>query len=142
MILRIFSAVYGGMKSLSSGFYYNWGMTYARWGQPAKAMWYLNRAAKLNSTGAQIYYQRGLLFIAMGQPEAAIEDFDIAIGSNPKYLEAYLNRGMMHAIAGRHEDAQNDVEAAVSLGADRPSLESRIAELSNQNGSTATETQT
>ncbi|MCH8298321.1 MAG: tetratricopeptide repeat protein [Chloroflexi bacterium] len=134
MILRFLSAFYGGMKSLSSGFYYNWGMTYARWGQPAKAMYYLNRAAKLNSTGAQIYYQRGLLFIAMGQPEAAIHDFDTAIGANPQYLEAYLNRSMMHAVIGRHEDAQNDVEKAVSLGADRPSLESQIAELRKQNG--------
>ena len=134
MILRFLSAFYGGMKSLSSGFYYNWGMTYARWGQPAKAMYYLNRAAKLNSTGAQIDYQRGLLFIAMGQPEAAIHDFDTAIGANPQYLEAYLNRSMMHAVTGRHEDAQNDVEKAVSLGADRPSLESQIAELRKQNG--------
>ncbi len=134
MILRFLSAFYGGMKSLSSGFYYNWGVTYARWGQPAKAMMYLNRAAMLNKTGAQIYYQRGLLFIAMGQPEAAIDDLDTAIGANPQYLEAYLNRSMMHAMTGRHEDAQNDVEKAVSLGADRPSLESRNAELRKQNG--------
>ncbi len=131
---RFLAAFYGGMKSLSSGFYYNWGMTYARWGQPAKAMFYLNRAAKLNKTGAQIYYQRGLLFLAMGQPEAAIDDLNTAIGANPQYLEAYLNRSIIHAVAGRHEDAQNDVEKAVSLGADRPSLESRIAELRKQSG--------
>jgi hypothetical protein len=36
---------------------------------------------------------------------------------------------MMHALAGRSEEAQNDVEKAVALGADRPSLESRVAEL-------------
>ena len=141
MILRFLSAFYGGMKSLSSGFYYTWGVNYARWGQPAKAMYYLNRAAKLNSTGAQIYYQRGLLYIAMGQPEAAINDFDIAIGTNPQYLEAYLNRSMMHAITGRHEDSQNDIEKAVSLGADRPSLENQIAELRKQRGQAAPENQ-
>ena len=134
MILRFLSTVYGGMMSLSSGFYYNWGMTYARWGQPSKAMYYLNRAAKLNKTGSQIYYQRGLLFLAMGRTEEAINDFDTAIGANPKYLDAYLNRSMIHAVAGRHEDAQNDVEKAVSLGADRPSLESQIAELRKQSG--------
>ncbi|MCH8801857.1 MAG: hypothetical protein IH963_13210 [Chloroflexi bacterium] len=132
MILRFLSAIYGGMKTLSSGFYFNWGMTYARWGQPLKAMYYLNRAAKLNSTGSQIFYHRALLLIAMGQPESAIIDFNAAIDSNPRYLDAYLNRSMMHAAAGRLEDAQNDVDQAVALGADRSSLESRIAELRDQ----------
>ena len=132
MLLRFLSAIYGGMKTLSSGFYFNWGMTYARWGQPLKAMYYLNRAAKLNSTGSQIFYHRALLLIAMGQPETAIIDFNTAINSNPRYLEAYLNRSMMHALAGRLEDARNDVDQAVALGADRSSLESRIAEFGDQ----------
>lgn len=134
MIFRFLSGFYGGMKSLSSGFYYNWGMTYARWGQPAKAMYYLNRAAKLNTTGAQIYYQRGMLFIAMGQVRSAIKDFDIAIDANPQYLEAYLNRSMMHAMSGSREEAQKDVDSAVALGADRPTLESQIAALREQTG--------
>ncbi|MCH7737223.1 MAG: hypothetical protein IH872_07460 [Chloroflexi bacterium] len=128
MILRFLSAFYGGMKSLSSGFYFNWGMTYARWGQPAKAMFYLNRAAKLNSHGAHIYYQRGLLLIAMGLPESAVVDFNTAIDADPKHLEAYMNRSLMHALAGRHEKAQDDVEKAVALGADRTSLENQTAE--------------
>ncbi len=132
MILRFLSAFYGGMKSVSSGFYFNWGMTYARWGQPAKAMYYLNRAAKINAKGAHIYYQRGLLLLAMGQRESAIVDFDKAIDTNPRYLEAYLNRSLVHTLAGRHEEAQNDVESAVSLGADRASLETRNAELREQ----------
>ena len=132
IFLRFLATFYGGLKSLSSGFYYNWGINYARWGQPAKAMYYLNRAAKLNTNGAQIFYQRGLLFIAMGLPKAAIADFNTAIDSNPQYMEAYLNRSMMHALAGRSEEARNDVEKAVALGADRPSLESRIAEFQEQ----------
>ncbi len=131
---RFLSTFYGGMKSLSSGFYFNWGMTYARWGQPVKAMYYLNRAAKLNTTGAQIYYQRGLLFIAMGQLAAAIADFNIAIDSNPQYLEAYLNRSIVYTITGSHEDAQKDVDSAVNLGADRSSLETQIAVLREQSG--------
>ena len=81
MILRFLSAFYGGMKSVSSGFYFNWGMTYARWGQPMKAMFYLNRAAKLNDKGAHIFYQRALLLIAMGRPESAIYDFNAAIAA-------------------------------------------------------------
>jgi tetratricopeptide (TPR) repeat protein len=132
MILRFLSAFYGGMKSVSSGIYFNWGMTYARWGQPSKAMYYLNRAAKLNSKGAHIFYQRGLLMIAMGRPEAAIVDFDTAIEANPKYLEVYVNRSMMLAMTGRHDQALEDVESAVALGADRPSLETRVAELRDQ----------
>jgi len=55
MILRFFSAFYGGMKSVSSVFYYNCGMTYARWGQPATATYYLNRAARLTTDCAHIY---------------------------------------------------------------------------------------
>ena len=132
MILRFLSAFYGGMKSVSSGFYFNWGMTYARWGQPMKALFYLNRAAKLNHKGGHIFYQRALLLIAMGQPQSAIYDFDTAIEANPEHMEAYLNRSMMLALTGKHEKAQDDVEKAVALGADRPSLESRIAELRDQ----------
>ena len=132
MILRFLSAFYGGMKSVSSSFYFNWGMTYARWGQPARAMYYLNRAARLNTKGAHIYYQRGLLLIAMGQPGSAISDFDKAINANPRHLEAFLNRSMMHTLVGRYEEAQSDVESAVTLGADRSSLEARNAELRDQ----------
>ena len=134
MVLSFFSAFYGGMKSVSSGFYFNWGMTYARWGQPMKAMFYLNRAAKLNTKGAHIYYQRALLLIAMGRPESAINDFGAAIEADPKHMDAYLNRSMMHALVGRQGEAQDDVEKAVALGADRSSLESRIAELRDQVG--------
>ena len=127
MILRFLSAFYGGMKSVSSGFYFSWGMNYARWGQPAKALYYLNRAAKLNATGSRIYYQRGLLFIAMGQPESAIIDLSTAIDTNPKYLEAYVNRSVVHALIGRYDEAENDLEHAVALGAERSSMENRIA---------------
>ena len=134
MIFRFLAAFYGGMKNVSSGFYYNWGMTYARWGQPARAMYYLNRAAKLNTKGAHIFYQRGLLLIAMGQPKSAIADFDTAILANPKHLDAYLNRSLMNTLTGRYEEAQCDVESAVSLGADRSSLEARNAELRDQLG--------
>ena len=132
MILRFLSGFYGGMKSLSSGFYLTWGMNYARWGQPVKALYYLNRAAKLNTKSANIFYQRGLLLIAMGQIESAVIDFNTAIEYDPNHMEAYLNRSMMHTLAGRSKEARNDVEKAVALGADRPSLESRITELQDQ----------
>ncbi|MDA1129521.1 MAG: tetratricopeptide repeat protein [Chloroflexi bacterium] len=131
---RFLAASYHVMKSLSSGFYYNWGMNYARWGQPARAMYYLNRAAKLNTTGAQIFYQRGLLYIAMGLPSAAIADFNTAIESNPKYMEAYLNRGLMLTMTGKHEAARKDIDSAVGMGADRASLEAQITELRDQVG--------
>jgi tetratricopeptide (TPR) repeat protein len=72
------------------------------------------------------------LLIAMGQPQSAIYDFDVAIEANPEYMEAYLNRSMMLALTGKQEKAQDDVEKAVALGADRPSLESRIAEIRDQ----------
>jgi tetratricopeptide (TPR) repeat protein len=126
--LRFLARFYGGLKSLSSGFYYNWGMNYARWGQPARAMYYLNKAARLNTT-PQIFYQRGLLFIAMGQPRSAIIDFNSAIASDPQHMDAYLNRSIMFTMMGSHEAAKNDVDSAVGLGADRSSLEAQIATL-------------
>ena len=129
MIIRFLSAFYGGMKSVSSGFYFTWGMNYARWGQPARAMFYLNRAVKLNDKNANIFYQRGLLLVAMARPEAALVDFDTSIEINPKYLDVYLNRSLILALTGRHEESLKDVEEAVALGADRPSLENQIAEL-------------
>ncbi|MDA0265161.1 MAG: hypothetical protein O3A93_14070 [Chloroflexi bacterium] len=131
IVPRVLGPLYGGLKNLSSGFYYNWGMTYARWGQPAKAMWYLNRAAKLNAGNAQIFYQRGLLFIAMGQTREAISDFSAAINSNTHYMEAYLNRSLLYTLQGRHEEASRDVDSAVALGANRPRAENQIAELRN-----------
>ena len=134
MIFRFLVALYDGMKNVSSGFYYNWGMTYARWGQPARAMYYLNRAARLNPKGAHIFYQRGLLSIAMGQPKSAIADFDTAILANPNHIDAYLNRSLMNTLTGRDEEAQRDIESAVSLGADRSILETRNAELRDQLG--------
>ena len=86
----------------------------------------------MNTKSANIFYQRGLLLIAMGQIEPAVIDFNTAIEYDPNRMEAYLNRSMMHALAGRSEEARNDVEKAVALGADRPSLESRITELQDQ----------
>ena len=68
----------------------------------------------------------------MGQPGSAISDFDKAINANPRHLEAFLNRSMMHTLVGRYEEAQSDVESAVTLGADRSSLEARNAELRDQ----------
>ena len=104
MILRVLSAFYGGMKSVSSGFYFNWGMTYARWGQPMKAMFYLNRAAKLNDKGAHIFYQRALLLIAMGRPESAIYDFNAAIAAADGSPASARPRTVSHpsATARRH----------------------------------------
>lgn len=134
IFFRFLSAIYGGLKSLSSGFYFNWGMTYARWGQPSRAMYYLNRAAKLNPTSAPVFYQRALLFLAMGQSDAAIADFNVAIESNPRHMEAYLNRGMVHTMLGSHDEAKKDVDSAVALGADRPSLEDQIAAVREEAG--------
>ena len=120
------SSSYHGLKLLFSDFYYNWGMAYARWGRPHRALWYFKRAAKLQTKDAQIFYQRSVLVIVLGAPERAIIDFDAAIENNPRYLEAYMNRSMMYTLIGRHEDALPDIERAVALGADRTTLERQI----------------
>ena len=53
LFFRYIAVFHGRMKSLSSGFHSNWGVNYPPWGQPAKAMYNLNPAVKLNSTGGQ-----------------------------------------------------------------------------------------
>ena len=125
----IFKSFASGMGHLMSGFYYNWGLAYARWGQPGRAMWYLNRAERLYAKSPGIYFNRGSIWVALGHPEHAILDFSEAILLDPQHMQAHVNRGLMYALVGKAEESGKDVERAVQLGADRASLESRVQEL-------------
>ena len=117
-----------GMAVLVSGFYFQWALIYARWGQTNRALWYFNRAVLLNRHGDRAYYHRGLLFVAVGLPERAISDFSAALQNNPSNLDARVYRSMMYAMTGREEQAQRDVDRAVALGADRASLEQQLSD--------------
>ena len=122
MIFRFLSTFYGGLKSLSSGFYYNWGMTYARWGQPA-------RAIRLDEKFSVAYNNRGDVYIEMGQPDRAMPDLNEAIKLDPGFPVADANRAFAWTLLKNDAEAKKDVDAAVKLGVDRTPLEDKVEEL-------------
>ena len=128
LALDLVKRAFRGVAVLVSGFYFQWALIYARWGQTNRALWYFNRAVMLNRRGDKAYYHRGLLFVAVGLPDRAIRDFSIAIENNPANLDARVYRSMMYAMTGRDEQAQSDLERAVALGADRESLEQQLSD--------------
>ena len=86
-VFSLLGGLFRGIKLAVCVFYYNWGLIYARWGQPYRAMWYFNRAAGVDSSNDKAFYHRGVLFIAMGAPERAIMDFNMAIRNNPRFRD-------------------------------------------------------
>ena len=127
MVLRVLGQAFAVMRLLISNFYYQWGMIYARWGQPTRALWYFNRAVTMNRGDAKAYYNRGLLFVAIGAPERAIWDFSLALQNKPDYIDARINRSILYTVTGRHELALDDLEQAVMMGADRDELEYHLS---------------
>ena len=127
-LLPSLTGFWSALGAILSVFYSSWGLIYAGWGQPNRAIWYLNRGIRLNPKSAKLHYQRGSLIIVLGQPERAIRDFSEAIRLDPKLVDAYSSRGLIYTLLGRHEEAQRDVDQAVRLGADRAVLERQIVD--------------
>jgi len=125
-LLRLLRQAFWILRLLASDFYYQWGMIYARWGQPARALWYFNRAVAMNRGGFKAYYNRGLLFLAIGSPERAIGDLSTAIHNKPDHIQARISRSIVYTLTGRHEQALADLEQAVEMGADRDELEYQL----------------
>ncbi len=132
--LRLLGQAFHGLQMLVSGFYFQWALIYARWGQTSRALWYFNRAVRMNRRGDKAYYHRGLLFVAVGLPERAISDFTAAIQNNPDNLDARVYRSLMYAMTGRDQQAQTDLERAVALGADRDALEQQLSDTRARSG--------
>ena len=127
-LLRLLGQAFTIVRLLASDFYYQWAMIYARWGQTNRALWYFNRAVRMNRRGSKAYFHRGMLFVAVGLPERAIMDFSAAIENNPDHIQARINRSIVYTLTGRHDQALNDLEDAVAMGADRDSLEQQITD--------------
>ena len=127
-VLHLLGQGFTLLRVLVSDFYFQWAMIYARWGQPSRALWYFNRAVAMNRRGSKAYYHRGLLFLAIGTPERAIGDFSMVIQNNPADIDARVNRSIVYTLTGRHEQAMADLEGAVSMGADRDTLEQQLSD--------------
>ncbi len=128
IVLRLLGQGFTILRLLVSEFYYQWGMIYARWGHPTRALWYFNRAVTMHRSGFKVYYNRGLLFLAIGMPERAIGDFTLVLQNNPGHNDARINRSIVYTLTGRHEHALRDLEQAVEMGADRDVLEQQISD--------------
>ena len=127
IVLRLLGQAFTVLRVLVAEFYYQWGMIYARWGHPTRAMWYFNRAVTLNRGGFKAYYNRGLLFLAIGMPERSIGDFSTwPYGTTRPTSDARVTRSIVYTLTGRHEEALDDLEQAVEMGADREDLEYQL----------------
>lgn len=134
LVLRLLGQAFTLLRMLVSDFYYQWGMIYARWGQPVRALWYFNRAVATYRRGSKAYYHRGLLFLAIGSPERAIGDFTMALENKPDHMDARISRSIVYTITGRHEQAERDMEQAVGMGADREILEQQLIDARMRSG--------
>ncbi len=127
--LDILKTLWNGTGVAVALFYYNWGLIFARWGQPHRAFWYMNRAVTMNSTNPKAYYHRASLFMAVGNLQSAVQDFTTAIRLDPQYADAYTRRGMMYTLLDKDDEATQDFDRAVQLGTDRVKLEREIGTL-------------
>ena len=128
-IIKLVNALWRGLSVSAALFYYNWGLIFARWGQPHRAFWYMNRAVMMNTTNPKGYYHRASLFMAVGNLRSAVQDFTTAINLDPQYTDAYTRRGMMYTLLDQEDNARKDFDRAVLLGTDRETLEREIGSL-------------
>ena len=126
IVLQLLGQAFTLLRLSVSEFYYQWGMIYARWGHPTRALWYFNRAITMNRGGFKAYYNRGLLFVAIGTPERAIGDLSMAIQNNPDNIDARMTRSIVYTLTGRHDQALRDLEDVAEMGGDRDLLEQQI----------------
>ena len=124
--LGVLKALWSGTGAAVAAFYYNWGLFFARWGQPHRAFWYLNRAVQMNSNNPKAFYHRGSLYMVVGNLQSAILDFSSAIKLDPQYIDAYTRRGMMYTLMDKDDEAQQDFDHAVQLGADPAEMEKQV----------------
>ena len=120
--LQLLKVFWTGTGAAVAVFYYSWGLFFARWGQPHRAFWYMNRAVQFNPNNPKAFYHRGSLYMAVGQVQGAILDFSAAIKLDSLYVDAYTRRGFMYTMLDRDDEAQQDFDKAVQLGVDQADL--------------------
>lgn len=95
--------------------YLNRGFTYAKKGDPEKAIQDYNKAIRLNPKEFIFYYNRGSAYHDKGDLEKAIVNYDEAIRLNPKFVGAYLDRGLAYKKKGKLKKAIEDFNEAIML---------------------------
>ena len=106
--LQILKVFWTGTGAAVAVFYYSWGLFFARWGQPHRAFWYMNRAVQFNPNNPKAFYHRGSLYMAVGQVQGAILDFSAAIKLDSLYVDAYTRRGFMYTFRQKVGEVRHD----------------------------------
>ena len=91
------------------------GHSYAKAGQYAQAISYVNQAIELNPKYAEAFSNRGKLYGELRQHAQAISDFTKAIELNPRNAQAFYNRGNRYRELMRHAQAISDYDKAIEL---------------------------
>lgn len=89
---------------------------YANLNKLEKAINYLNKAIKIDSTYEGLYNNRGLLYHKLNYNEKAIKDFEKAIKINPNQSIFYANLALSLYHANMYSDACKAIQKAEKLG--------------------------
>ena len=80
------------------------------------ALYYLNRAIKINDQYRNCYYNRGSVKNTVKDYNGALKDFNNAIAKNNKKAHYYFNRSLTHRNMGNYQQECNDLKKAAQLG--------------------------
>lgn len=103
-------------KIKSAEYYLNQGLSYSDSGNYEQAIFYYDKAIKINPEYAMAYNNRGNVFYRMGEYERAIIDYNRAINLNPGFAEAFNNRAFAYYYICDYEKALSDANKAQGLG--------------------------
>lgn len=91
------------------------GLTWAAFGERAKAEQELRSALAADFDLATYHVQRGRLWTQAGEDQRAAEEFAVAIAADPDHVRARIELGSEFAALGRTREAVEQFEAAADL---------------------------
>lgn len=86
----------------------------AEYGEPDKAMIYVNRVLKENQYLPEPYYIKGLIYWSLGNMKLAESSYQTAIEMDASYYEAMISLGLLHA-QNHNEIALTYYDAALGI---------------------------
>jgi len=89
----------------------------AKWGISAldEALYYLDKAIKLNPDSSKAWNYKGNVLLEMKREEDALVCYDRAIDINPEYARAYYNKGSALNDLKRYEEAIECFDRAINI---------------------------
>lgn len=96
----------------------NFGQVMLAAGKIKEAVYFYDRAIRLNPHYIYFYNNRGAAYERLGQYAQALGDYNQAIRLNPNHPGAYYNRAIIYARQGQHQRAIADYQQAIRLRPD------------------------